>query len=112
MSISDRIERAARAIAEHVGYLDDLDSDPQNVQDVFLHPVALARALDKAGLLAPAPLTEERGHRDPGGHVCTCGTDDPCPGEHSTIKHRDMEAPWCPHCGRNDYGRVVRNVDQ
>ena len=59
MSISDRIERAARVIADHVGFLDDLDSDPQSVQDVYLHPVALARALDQAGVLAPGSLREE-----------------------------------------------------
>ena len=37
---------------------------------------------------------------------------DACPGEHSTIQHRDMRPPWCPHCGRNDYGRVIKHVDQ
>ena len=72
MSINDRIERAARVIADHVGFLDDLDSDPQSVQEVFLHPVALARALDRAGLIAPAPLTEEWAARyvNGGGSVC------------------------------------------
>ena len=72
MSISDRIERAARVIAEHVGFLDDLDSDPQSVQEVYLHPVALARALDQAGLLAPGPLAEEWAARyvNGGGSVC------------------------------------------
>lgn len=59
MPINDRIERVARVIAEHVGFLDDLDSDPQSVQEVHLHPVALARALDRAGLIAPGPLREE-----------------------------------------------------
>ena len=37
---------------------------------------------------------------------------DACPGEHETKQHRDMRPPWCPHCGRNDYGRVVKHVDQ
>ena len=37
---------------------------------------------------------------------------DACPGEHSTIQHRDMRPPWCPHCGRDDYGWVVKHVDQ
>lgn len=37
---------------------------------------------------------------------------DACPGIHSTIQHRDMRPPWCPNCGRTDYGRVVHHVDQ
>lgn len=57
--MSDRIDLAARVIADHIGFLDDLGSDPQSVQEVYLHPVALARALDRAGLIAPAPLGRE-----------------------------------------------------
>lgn len=66
------ISMVARVIADHVGFLEDLDSDPQSVQDVYLHPVALARALDQAGLLAPSPLAEEWAARyvNGGGSVC------------------------------------------